>query len=225
MLRMSDTSEIPALLGRTAGLHKALHEALKDAALDESLHTLLTVSTSDVAIEHGISVCMLVEAGHLTSANALFRTQFEAVVRALWLCFAATDEWLDRYMEAVRANPMKDPNCSPGMDEMLKDIERKAPPPIAPQLIELKQGIWGALNSFVHTGIAPAALRQTGFSFETARDTIRNSNALSSKATMVIATMSDDEQLVQLVIDIQLAHLDCLPPLNPHPTPTSTASD
>lgn len=220
---MNDHSELEAILDRSAELHRALHAALADADLDDSIHTWLTVSTSQIAIEHGISICMLVDTGHLTSAHALFRTQFEAVVRALWLCFAATDEWIDRYMTAVTANPMKDPNCSPGMDEMLKDIAREAPPVIAPQLLELKQGIWGPLNSFVHTGIHPAALQQTGYSLATTLDAVRNANGLSAKAATVIATVVDDEPLASRIRDIQLAHLDCLPPLVTPPPPEPPA--
>jgi hypothetical protein len=213
---MTDQHELAAILRRSVEFYDALHVTLADAKIDDSAHTWLTVSTSQVAIEHGISICMLVEAGHLTSGHALFRTQFEATVRALWLCFAATDEWLDRYMTAVETNPAKDPNCSPGMDEMLKGIAQNAPPVIAPQLMELKQGIWGHLNSFVHTGVHPAALRLTGYSLETALDAIRNANGLSSQGAMVIATVTDDEPLASRIRDLQFAHLDCLPTIVPN---------
>lgn len=216
-----DHPQLSSIIQRSVEFYNALHAVLADAEIDDSTHTRLTVSTSQVAIEHGVSICMLVEAGQLTSGHALFRTQFEATVRALWLCFAATDEWLHRYMMAIKANPAKDPNCSPGMDEMLKEIAQNAPPVIAPQLMELKQGIWGHLNSFVHTGVYPAAIQLTGYSLETALDAVRNANGLSSKSAMVIATVTHDEPLSTKIHDLQLAHLDCLPTLVQDAEPTA----
>lgn len=203
--------ELTALLRRSADFHRELDIALADVPLDDSIHTWLTSATSRVAVEHGISICVVVEAGQLTSAHALFRTQFEATVRALWLFFSATDTWIERYMAAVQAKPLKNPGCAPGMDDMLNDLAATAPPVIAPALVELKSHIWGPLNSFVHSGIHSAALHHSGYSVDSVRDTIRNANGLSAKSAMVIATLTADEPLSARVRDIQLAHLDCLP--------------
>jgi hypothetical protein len=94
---VTETEQLEHLLRRFAELHNALDAHLSNAAFDESTHTQVTLSTALVSLEHASSVCALVEAGHLVSANALLRTQLEATVRTAWLLYAATDEWLMRY--------------------------------------------------------------------------------------------------------------------------------
>ena len=56
-------------------------------------------------------------------------------------------------MEKAKQNPMKDPGCAPGIDDMIRTIERKAdeggaPKAVAAQVRVLKEGAWGPLNSF-----------------------------------------------------------------------------
>ena len=89
---MTNLDDFQSLLRRSAELHEALKAVLANTEFDDSTHTILTLSTSKVVVEHGISICVLAETGNLSSANALLRSQFETLVRALWLCFAATDE-------------------------------------------------------------------------------------------------------------------------------------
>lgn len=209
---MTTLDELQLLLHRSAELHEALGRVLADAEFDDSAHTLLTLSTSQVAVEHGVSICVLAETGNLSSANALLRSQFETLVRALWLCFAATDEWFVKYRAALQADPSKDPNISPGMDDMLKAIAAKAPPSIAPQLIALKAGAWGPLNSFVHGGVHPVALQHIGFDPRTAIGTVRNANGLTVMAFGTAALLTGDQRHSKEVAQIQRRFLDCCPP-------------
>jgi hypothetical protein len=123
---VSKTESLEGLLKRSAELHEALASYLATAEFDDTLHTDLTLATANVALEHGVSVAVLVEAGHLSSANAILRTQLEATIRAAWLLYVASDEWILGYVEKARQNPMKDPGSAPGVDEMIRGIERKA---------------------------------------------------------------------------------------------------
>jgi hypothetical protein len=209
---MTDQSSLETLLRRSSELHQALDATLAGARFVEMPRTPLVVATSMVVIEHGVSICALVEAGRLSSANALLRSQFETLVRALWAVFAATDEWFDKYWAAARANPRKDPNISPGMDDMLKAIAEKAPPSIAPQLIALKAGAWGPLNSFVHGGVHPIAMQHIGFDLVTAAGTVRNANGLTVMAFATAALLTGDQRHSHEVALIQRRFRDCGPP-------------
>ena len=208
-----DAPDLARLLERSMALHEALQTHFANAEVHDSSRSRLAVPTSQIAIEHGTSICMLVGAGNISSASILLRTQFEAVVRAIWLCFVAKADWMSRYWTAVRANPMKDPNFSPGMDEMLKAIAQRAPPTIAPQLSALKQAAWGPLNSFVHSGIHPVVLQHAGYPLDAALGNVRNANGLTIMAYGVIASLTDDRQLISGLTAIQRTHLDCCPPL------------
>ena len=44
-----------------------------------------------IAFEHAESAKILISAGNLTSATGLVRLQYEALVRAMWLLYAASD--------------------------------------------------------------------------------------------------------------------------------------
>jgi hypothetical protein len=216
---MSDHPELTSLLKGSADLLQALDTTLTGAQFDDSVQASLALATSDLAIEHGVSVCVLVETGHLASANVLLRTQFEAASRAIWIAFAATPEWLEKYFAAASANPKKDPNVAPGMDDMLRDIALKAPAPIAPQLTALKRAAWGALNSFVHSGIHPTTLKQAGYPLDGALATVCNANALTTMAFATMAALTADPDVMKRLSELQSIHRACLPP--PIPTPPS----
>jgi hypothetical protein len=204
------------LLRRSAELHEALARHLASAAFDDSNHSDLVWSTAQVALEHGVSVAVLVEAGHLTSANAILRVQLEATIRTAWLLYVASDAWIKRYTEKARQIRLKDPG-TPGIEEMIREIERKAseglaPTAVAPQLKTFKDGAWGPLNSFVHAGIHPTTLQATGYPLDGALGTLVNANGLSVITAMLIAVLSQEVRLATGMKDIQVAFLDCCPP-------------
>ena len=209
---MTDQAGLAMLLRRSSELHQALDAALTGARFVEMPQTPLAIATSKVVLEHGMSICLLVEAGNLASANALLRAQFEALVRGLWDRFAANDDWFAKYWDAARANPTKDPNISWGMDDMLDSIATKAPPQIAPQLVAFKTKAWGPLNSFVHGGVHPIALQVAGPDFDMVAGTVRNSNGLTIMSCAAAATLTGDQRHSHEIALIQRRFLDCGPP-------------
>jgi len=204
--------------------YAALDSILGDKQEIGSHRDLLTQGTIGTTYEHGVSIVVLVEANQLASASVLLRAQFEALVRALWLHFVTDDAWIESYFAKVRANPRKDPGNSRSMDEMLNDLAAKAPRGIASKLQPLKDGAWGPLNSFVHSGIHPIVHQHTGGSVEFALATLRNANGLTGMAAMLVAELSGDPQQMVSILNAQYAHLDCLPPLNPTPPPSPNSA-
>ena len=96
---------------------------------------------------------------------------------------------------------------------MLTDLASRAPPAIASMLQPLKDGVWGPLNSYVHSGIHPIVHQHVGVSVEFALATLRNANGLTGMAAMLAAELSGNPQRVVSVLNAQHAHLDCLPPM------------
>ncbi len=205
--------DLPTLLALSAELYRSLHDVLGDTLDVGTRRDLLTQGTCSVAIEHGVSICLLVEMENLASAIVLQRAQFEAVVRALWLHDIATDDWLENYFAAVKANPLKDPNGSPKLSAMLSALADSRHAPAARMLNTLKDAAWGPLNSYVHSGIHPIIQHHAGFPPEYAIQVLRNSNGLAGMAATLMAIMTGDDDVAMAVRDTQLAHLDCLPPI------------
>ena len=216
MACMTDPSAHPELaraLESSVAYYAALDDILGDRQEIGSHRDLLTQGTIGTTLEHGISIVLLVEATQLASASVLLRAQFEALVRALWLHFVADDAWAEKYLARVQAEPHKDPGNSRSMDEMLKDLATMARPGIASKLQPLKDATWGPLNSYVHSGIHPIVHQHGGVSAEFALATLLNANGLTGMAAMLAAETLGDQQKVLSILDTQLAHLDCLPPL------------
>jgi hypothetical protein len=219
---MTDPSAHPELaqaLESSVAFYAALDDILGGKTEIGSHRELLTQGTIGTTLEHGISIVLLVEANQLASASVLLRAQFEALVRALWLHFAADDAWIEKYFAALQADPSKDPGNSLSMDKMLQHLAAKAPRGIASKLQPLKDAAWGPLNSYVHSGIHPIVHQHAGVSVEFALATQRNANGLTGMAAMLAAEAFGDQRQVLSVLDAQYAHLDCLPPISPAAAP------
>jgi hypothetical protein len=200
------------MVEQSSDFAEALWSHLSGVEFDGSAKSQLTESVCVIAIEHGHSVRTLVAVGNPTSAIAMIRLQFETTVRAIWILFAADEEWASRYITPIGSGPVNEPR-TPSMDEMLVAIHKNAPPAVGRMLGGLKDAGWKPMNSYVHDGIHPVIYTRQGYPPEFMVQTLRNSNGLSSMVAMVIAMMSGDPNMTRGVREIQLRHKDCLPPL------------
>jgi hypothetical protein len=207
------SGDLVSLLDRSGDLIHALAAHLSPRSLEANARVLVAEPTCCIAIEHGMSILVLTRMDNLTSAIALLRVQFEAVVRAIWLWHVATDEWLATFVKFRSGAKLKEPQNQPAIGDMLKAIASSAPPEVGRMLSGLKRGAWGPLNSYVHGGVHPVLQFHLGYSPEYATQTVVNANGLSGMAAMVLAIMSGDEAITKGIREIQLAYLDCLPPL------------
>jgi len=205
--------DLTALLARTADFYVALHAVLGDRLEVDTRRDVLAQGSCGIALEHGASIGALLELDNVASAIVLLRAQVEALVRALWFDGVATDDWIDRYFEAVKTHPTKDPNLTPSVTEMLAAITNSKHAPAARMLITLKEAAWGAFNSYVHSGIQAIVHAHVDVPTHYAIQTLQTSNGLSGMAALLMAMMTDDVDTVLAVRNAQLAHLDCLPPL------------
>nr|MCU0974119.1 hypothetical protein [Burkholderiales bacterium] len=213
---MSDDAAPPELarvLETSVRFYAAIDDILGDKRDIGTHRDLLTQGTIATAFEHGVSIVLLVEANQLASASVLLRAQFEALVRALWLHFAADDAWIESYFTKLQADPGKDPGNPLSMDKMLQHLAVKAPRGIASKLQTLKDAVWGPLNSYVHAGIHSVVHQHAGVPDEFAPATVRNSNGLTGMAALLAAELSGDSQQMMRILQAQSAHLDCLPPV------------
>lgn len=208
-------SSIDQCVQQTDAMYDAIAAHLTGVSLDDSSRGRLVSSMSTIAIEHGLSLRLLVSVGQFASATALLRVQFEAVVRALWLHFAASEALIAKFDLSVSTSSLKEPADTPKISDMLDAIDSSAPPQIGKMLRDLKQGAWGPMNSYVHGGIHPVIRSVVGYSTDYALGTLRNANGLTTMAAMLIAMRSGDERTSKGMRQIQLDHLDCLPPLAP----------
>ncbi len=106
-----------------------------------------------IAFEHAESAKMLIATGNFTSATALVRLQYEALVRAMWLLYSATDQAVSKLMCELTSESASKANNLPMLSEMLTKLEGKAPKEALDMLLEFKEYSWKPLSSFIHGGI------------------------------------------------------------------------
>ncbi|TCB54723.1 DUF6988 family protein [Acinetobacter terrestris] len=141
-----------------------------------------------ISMEHSVAVKSLLKAKLYTSALALFRIQFESLVRAYWILFAATDEQVIELgrLDSIEQFTLKEHKSigrftATPMIEALKEIQEIKH--IVSQLEEFKLFSLDYLNSIVHSGKQTFLRHTFGLSDEHKKMIIKQSNNL----TMMVA--------------------------------------
>lgn len=118
---------INSLLSRSAELESKLLEFLALAPFDDSERIMASRVMCSIAFEHAESANMLISAGNLTSATGLVRLQYEALVRAMWLLYAASDTAVSKLTSELTQETADRANRLPMLSEMLEKLQGKAP--------------------------------------------------------------------------------------------------
>jgi hypothetical protein len=175
------------------------------------------IRTSDVAcslaLEHWHSVRALLRAGVLSSGLVVHRAQFEALVRCLWLAYAATDLQVGKLASELTLDTDQAAQGVPQLSEMMGAIERKAPRPAYDALARFKATSWTALNSYAHAGLHPLRRHADGYPVALIHDVLRNANGLAVVSCMQAVVLSGEQPRQQRILDCGAAHPRCLPSL------------
>lgn len=158
----------------------ALDQASAFPLFDSSRRLVLSQDMAIVALEFAASVRMLAHGGHLLGAMGCLRSQFEALVRAVWLLHAAGDAQIQR-LDTVQLTLESQQGAKnlPMVAEMLAALEKK--PQLAPLMVSLNEfrvSSWPALNSFVHAGLHAVHRTRFGYPKGLLDQAFRSSNGL-----------------------------------------------
>lgn len=208
--------ELGRLLDRSGDLERELNRMLGGEVVqlhDDSLRTFVTLSAAQASMEHGVALRTLLAQPLPTAGISMMRLQHEALTRATWLLYAATDEQIDRLVAPLDATAEKAASKLPMTKRMLDEIVGKAPHAAVEMLTHFKDVNAPALHSFVHGGIHAIQRGLTGYPVELLANVVRSSNGLYTMAGMLLAILSGDEALAKRMSTIQPRFADCLPPL------------
>lgn len=168
-----------------------------------------------IAIEHAGALRAAAQVGAMNSAAALLRLQYEAVLRAAWLLFAAGPGQVDRLASALDLETEQKAKNVPGYLDMLAAVEKAAPAGLAAPLVEFSRYSRHALNSFVHAGIHPLTRARNGFPPELVETVLRFSAGLLHFAYRLLAALTGSQERMNRVTHAYSAFADCLPPAPP----------
>lgn len=172
-----------------------------------------------VSFEHAESVRILISTGNFTSSLGILRMQYDALVKAIWTLYAASDGTVIKLQSELTAETVKWADKMPTLSEMLDEIEGKAPAQAVGPLLEFKEYSWKPLSSYIHGGIHAITRHSKGYPTELLSQAIRSSNGLQVMTGMMLVILSGDSSQSGKISKIQQRFSDCCPNLNPHNTP------
>jgi len=168
----------------------------------------------DVAIEHAHSLQHLMSIGNCTSAISLLRLQFDALTRAIWMLWGATDKKIERIMQDLSVDTANADNGLPSHIEMIKQIDGKAPAEASRMLSEFRDLTWKASSSYVHGGIHAMKRHGEGYPIQLLKQMITSSNGLVMLSAVHLASMSGNQYVLNDIVRIRDSYRDVLPKLN-----------
>lgn len=209
------------LLARSAELEVRVAEFLGLPLFDDSNRLRAVRSVASLGFEHAQSLKYLTAAGLCTSASALLRVQYEALVRAIWMHHCASDQMVEIMLAELSRETAKQASRIPMLSQMLDEIEAKAPHVPVASLREFKHYSWKPLSSYVHGGIHAVHRHGRGFPIELALMQIRQSNGLLGLAGNLLLIIAGTPAEAGVMGKIYKEFADCLPPAEP-PCPRTT---
>lgn len=202
------------LLERSAEFEVALLSEFPEGrmvlAIQEPRHELAAAAAL-IAIEHAGALRAAAQVGAMNSAAGLLRLQYEAVLRAAWLLFAAGPGQVEKLSKSLDLEAEQGAKNIPGYLDMLTAVEKAAPAGLAAPLAEFNRYSRHALNSFVHAGIHPLTRARSGFPVDLAATLLRFSAGLMHFAYRLLAALTGSQERMNRVTRAYTAFEDCLP--------------
>jgi len=164
-----------------------------------------------IAFEHAESTKMLIASGNCTSALGIFRLQYEAMVRAIWLLYAATDGAVLKLAGELTQENVKRAEKLPMLSEMLIKLEGKAPPEVMAMLLEFKEFSWKPLSSFIHGGLHAVRRHSEGFPIPLIENILKASNGVLIMVGMLLVILHGGGAQQGNLPKIQIEFADCTP--------------
>lgn len=121
---------------------------------EESARVRLSATLAVTSMQFAAGVRVLCGESLVLPASGALRSQFEALVRAVWALHRATDNQIARLSADPNRETQQSSKNIPLANEMLSELEKF--PQLANLLValrEFKDSSWIPLNSYVHAGI------------------------------------------------------------------------
>lgn len=214
----TDSQPIEVLLDLSSALAKHLESAFGLPPYEGSARFRTAVVAGSLALEHGEGVRALLALGLGIPAAVLLRAQYEATLRSVWVCYAATDQEVQLLSGDLSPEAERRAKALPQANDMLSALDGRAPASPIESLRNFRTHSWAALNSFVHTGLHSLNRHARGLPWPIIEGALKGSNGLSLIAAMQCAVATGSQALAQEVGAAQTTFATCLPALvEPHP--------
>lgn len=187
---------------------------LSVSGYDDSPRNRVSYLACSVSLEHWQAARTLLREGLLPSGLVVHRAQYEALVRAIWAFYAATESQIEKLAAVLTTDSEQSAKNLPLIADMLAALATKAPLQPYQALSRFRDTSWKALNSYAHAGIHPLQRHDNGYPLQLIEQVTRNSNGLAVISGMQAAVLTGRQQHVRDVSTLQHSHQGCLPARN-----------
>ncbi|MBH3456755.1 hypothetical protein I5Q41_18915 [Pseudomonas monteilii] len=201
------------LLNRSDELHDEILRLLHGVPAYPGIRHEIALVACGMALEHALSLRLLVRAGYYTSALSMVRLQYEALTRSVWLLYAATDQQVGTLGSPLTLEAEHAAKKMPMFAAMLNQIVEKAPERASSMLLNFKEVNYHAMNSFVHSGLHPLRRHAEGYPAVLVQDVLRNSNGLNIMTLQMGVILSGDPRFHGAIKTVQDEFKQILPSL------------
>jgi hypothetical protein len=213
---MNLLEELDLLIRRSDEFEEDLFSLFEGYSFQSNNKSKAVIAMCNLALEHGSSLRELIRIHLPTSAIALLRLQYEAIVRAIWVLYAASETATAKLIAPLTKESEKAANNSlPSFSTMMNEIRKRGPSGVHRLLTEFRDYSWRPLNSFVHSGIHAVNRHRQGYPTSLLMQSIRQSNNLTHMSGVSLACLLEDAQLNFSVASLFKKYADCLH-LNDH---------
>lgn len=180
--------------------------------VDDSPRVELSVTLAASSLQFAAAVRVLCGEGLLLGASTTLRSQFEAIVRSVWVLHRATENQIVRLSADLNQETQQASKNIPLANEMLCELEKL--PQLRNLLIalnEFKNSSWLPLNSFVHSGIHAIHWTKHNAPPQLLDSVFRASNGLSVLAFQGIGILTGRSHVQSKIIAAAANFPDILP--------------
>lgn len=208
---MVDLDELNRVIARSEEFEGELFQLIGASAFADNSKNTAILAMCDIAQEHANALRELTRIRLLTSAMGMLRLQYEAVVKVIWLLYAASDTAIEKLVAPLTPESEQIANNGlPSFSNMMKEIEKKGVPGVYRHLSGFRNYSWRHLNSFVHGGIHAVNRSKDGFPVALLYSAIRQSNNLTHMSAIALTYLLGNDDLTLSVALIYKKYTDCL---------------
>lgn len=190
-----------------------LYEIIDLSLFDNSARIITSYTACSMALEYWEATRRVLAVGLLPSGVVIHRAQFEALVRSVWILYAASDRDIEKLSGVLRIETEQTAKNMPMVAEMMGALREHAPPQAFDALNRFKENSWKALNSYVHAGIHPIRRHADGYPKELIVNVTRNANGLAVVSAMQSVVLSGLQPAQKQILELAAMYPECMPPL------------
>lgn len=208
---MANRDELDRVIARSEEFEDELFQMVRSLSFSNDNKSTAILAMHSIAQEHAASLRELTRLRLLTSAMGMLRLQYEAVVKAIWILYAATDSAIGKLVAPLTPENEKIANNNlPSFSEMMKDIEKQGAPGVHRHLSGFRDYSWRPLNSYVHSGIHAVSRNKDGYPVALLYNAIRQSNNLTHMSAIALACLLNNGDLALSLVQTSKKYSDCL---------------